>query len=132
MKVAIKLIGTYPPPYGGVSVHIKRLKIALRQRDLDVTVLADPGTVAEDDRVVPTRLGPGWYLRQLVNRKASLLHFHTSGLESRTLGFLSFLAWLGKPVVVTLHSFRHEAPPAALPRVGVCARHRRRRRGIVR
>jgi glycosyltransferase involved in cell wall biosynthesis len=115
MKVAIRLIGTYPPPYGGVSVHIKRLQIALRQRDLDVTVLADPGTIAEDDRVVPTRLGPGWYLRQLLSREAALLHFHTSGLDSRTLGFLSLLAWLGKPVVVTLHSFRHEAPLPALP-----------------
>nr|WP_307890068.1 hypothetical protein [Clostridium botulinum] len=39
MKIAI--IGPYPPPYGGISVHIKRMKLYLENKNIDVTVYND-------------------------------------------------------------------------------------------
>ena len=108
MSGTITLIGTYPPPYGGVSIHIKRLKLALQQRGLKVAVLAQPNSDSDDEGVFPTRLGPSWCIHQLLRRDTSVLHYHTSGLNSRALLLLSILAFLGKPVVITLHSFRNE------------------------
>lgn len=108
MNGTITLIGTYPPPYGGVSIHIKRLNLALQRRGLKVAVLAQPDSDSDDDGVCPTRLGPSWYIHQLLRRNTGVLHFHTSGLNSRRLLLLSVLAFLGKPVVITFHSFRDE------------------------
>lgn len=102
----VTLIGSYPPPYGGVSVHIKRLKTYLEQQGVDVTVLADPGSGSDGERVIATRLGFPWYLKQALPGGRGLIHFHTSGIESARLRALSLLARCGRKVVVTLHSLR--------------------------
>jgi glycosyltransferase involved in cell wall biosynthesis len=102
----ITLIGSYPPPYGGVSVHIKRLKSFLERRAVEVTVLADPGSGSDGERVIATRLGIPWYLKQALPGARGLLHFHSSGIDSPRLRALSLLARRGRRVVLTLHSLR--------------------------
>jgi glycosyltransferase involved in cell wall biosynthesis len=102
----VTLIGSYPPPYGGVSVHIKRLKSFLERQGIEVTVLADPGSGHDGRRVIARRLGLSWYLQQALPGRRGLLHFHTSGLESARLQALSLLARRGRKVIVTLHSLR--------------------------
>jgi glycosyltransferase involved in cell wall biosynthesis len=113
----VTLIGSYPPPYGGLSVHIKRLKAFLERRGTEVAVLADPGSGRGGEGVTPTRLGPPWYLRRLLKRQRGLLHFHTSGIGSLRLIPLSLLALRGRAVVITLHSLRDRfrEPLAELP-----------------
>jgi len=102
----ITLIGSYPPPYGGVSVHIKRLKTYLEQQGVEVTVLADPGSGSDGERVIARRLGFPWYLKQALPGRRGLIHFHTSGIDSARLRALSLLARCGRKVMVTLHSLR--------------------------
>jgi len=105
----ITLIGSYPPPYGGVSVHIKRLKSFLERQGVEVTVLADPGSGSDGERVIATRLGIPWYLKQALPGSRGLFHFHTSGIESARLRALSLLARCGRKVIITLHSLREPA-----------------------
>ncbi len=105
----ITLIGSYPPPYGGVSVHIKRLRAFLERQGVDVTVLADPGSGSDGDRVIATRLGLPWYLRRVLPGERRLFHFHTSGIDSARLLAMSLLARCGRKVILTLHSLREPA-----------------------
>lgn len=46
MKVVF--IGPYPPPYGGVSVHIKRMKAYLEKKDVDVIIYNESKKKIED------------------------------------------------------------------------------------
>ena len=112
----ITLIGAYPPPYGGVSVHIKRLKRFLEAHGLEVSVLADPGSGENGRGINARRLGPVWYADRFLRDRPGLLHFHTSGLGSARLLPLALLALRGRPVVVTLHSLR-DRPSGILPGV---------------
>jgi glycosyltransferase involved in cell wall biosynthesis len=105
----VTLIGSYPPPYGGVSVHIKRLKSFLERQGIDVTVLADPGSGSDGGRVIAKRLGLPWYLKQALPGARRLFHFHTSGIDSARLRALSLLARCGRKVILTLHSLREPA-----------------------
>jgi len=109
----ITLIGSYPPPYGGVSVHIKRLNEYLGRQGVDVTVLADPGSGSDGDRVIARRLGLSWYLKQAMPGRRGLFHFHTSGIAATRLRALSMLARCGRRVIVTLHSLRDQGHDAA-------------------
>jgi glycosyltransferase involved in cell wall biosynthesis len=106
----ITLIGSYPPPYGGVSVHIKRLRAYLAAQGVEVTVLADPGSGSDGPWVVPTRLGPAWYLRRAIEERRGLFHLHASGIDSARLRAMSLLARCGRTVILTLHSLRDAAP----------------------
>jgi glycosyltransferase involved in cell wall biosynthesis len=68
-------VGAYPPPYGGVTVHLMRLHDALRQRGLDSTII-DLSPTPKD---VPGVLCMSWreatsYLLDTLPR--SVVHFH--------------------------------------------------------
>jgi glycosyltransferase involved in cell wall biosynthesis len=112
--VKVSIIGLYPPPFGGVSVHIKRLRLALQQQGVKVSVLAQPNSESGDKRVFPTHMGPAWYINQLLTSDDILFHYHASGIHVRKSIFLSVLARFGKPVILTLHSFRNEPVPTIL------------------
>jgi glycogen synthase len=78
--VKIALVGDWPRPYGGVSVHVAALARALRARGLDVRVL-DIGEGGHDcDGVVPAR-GLVRYAAALaeVAAEGRLVHVHTNG-----------------------------------------------------
>ena len=117
MTGPVTLIGSYPPPYGGVSVHIKRLRRGLRQRNIEVSVLADPGSGSREPGIEPRRLGPAWSVDRLLRGRRGVIHFHLSGLVSARLLGLSVIAALGRPVVLTVHSLRESigGPHAAWP-----------------
>jgi glycosyltransferase involved in cell wall biosynthesis len=107
--VRIALVGDYPPPFGGVSVHVKALEQALRARGARVRVL-DIGKGDHRDRdVVPAR-GPLPYARRLAAVAAAgyLVHVHTNGANPKS--WLVALAGsrarlpLAPRGVLTLHS----------------------------
>lgn len=81
----IALVGNWPPPHGGVSVHVAALAAALRGRGVDVAVLdighgdhAGPG-------VRPARGAlpyAGALLRAAAERR--LVHVHTNGANRKS------------------------------------------------
>ncbi len=83
MKIA--LVGNWPRPYGGVSVHVAALAHALRARGLDVRVLDIGEGDHTGDGVVPAR-GVLRYAAALaaVAAEGRLVHAHTNGANVKS------------------------------------------------
>jgi glycogen(starch) synthase len=107
MKIA--LVGDYPPPFGGVSVHVAALAQALRTRGVDVRVL-DVGRGDHRGPAIAPARGAFPYAAQLARAAAEgrLVHVHTSGanLKSWLVALTASRARLpGSPrPLLTLHS----------------------------
>jgi glycosyltransferase involved in cell wall biosynthesis len=103
-------VGGYPPPYGGITVHIQRLCREAQKAGIAVRV-ADPFPDASEEKrragsvIVPLR-GPSWLkFGRLVAacRVSRAVHFHGSALEN--LWMMGPIApALGRPYVVSIHS----------------------------
>lgn len=83
MRVA--LLGNWPPPYGGVAVHVAALARALRVRGHDVTVL-DLGTGGHAGAGLRPARGPVQLAAALREAAAArrLVHCHTNGANPRS------------------------------------------------
>jgi glycogen synthase len=107
MKVL--LVGDYPPPHGGVAIHVKQLHHYLRSRGVEVKVLNIGKGGRPDPDVLPVQSGVGFVtrLRELSSAGYSL-HLHTSGnnpkswLVAASCGAAGLAASV--PRVITLHS----------------------------
>jgi glycosyltransferase involved in cell wall biosynthesis len=120
----ILLIGSYPPPVGGNSVHIQRLCARLQDRGWDVRVLDYLGGSRPAAASWVTRLPASWPGRLAVlwriSRKVSdetIVHFHVSAL-GRFRWFAPFLFWLFRrqAKVLTVHSGSFVAQARRLPK----------------
>ena len=118
MKIA--LVGNYPPPHGGVSVHVAALAAALRSRGADVRVLDIGRGDHRAPGVRPAR-GPLRYGAALAAAAAErrLVHVHTSGANPRSwaVAHAAVRARLpgGPRPLLTLHSGLCPAFLAASP-----------------
>jgi glycosyltransferase involved in cell wall biosynthesis len=83
--VRIALIGNWPPPYGGVSVHVAALARVLRARGVDVAVLDVGHGDHAGPALVPVRR-PARYAAALARVAASgrLVHVHTNGANPKS------------------------------------------------
>src|SRR5919206_3387789 len=81
----IALVGDYPPPHGGVSVHVAALERALRARGDEVRVL-DVGKGDHDGPGVEPARGALRYGAALARAAAGrwLLHVHTNGANPKS------------------------------------------------
>jgi glycosyltransferase involved in cell wall biosynthesis len=106
MKIRkVALIGVYPPPVGGISVHIERLCDLLEHRDIPYTVYDNTQGVKERP-VVYTGPIEKWSLRYLFTCKEDVIHVHFLRWQVRVI--LALLALRGKRVIFTVHSMRDE------------------------
>ncbi|MFP2907392.1 glycosyltransferase family 4 protein [Pyxidicoccus sp. 3LFB2] len=106
MKVL--LVGDYPPPYGGVSIHVQQLHGYLRGCGVETKVLdiGKGGRPAPD--VLPTR-SPAHFALRLAGFISSgwTVHVHTSGNNPKAwvlAGMVGGLPGSGSARVITLHS----------------------------
>lgn len=98
-------VGVYPPPVGGISVHVQRLCRALDERGIPVTVYDNtPGQKERD--VVYTGKVEWWALRYWFTCREDVIHVHFLRWQVRLL--LSLLALRGKRVILTIHNMRGE------------------------
>lgn len=101
----LAIIGQLPPPYGGVSVHIKRLLAHLDRAGVDYVVYdTSPEADTQTERVVPVgRLGRRWFLRYLLRGREPVVYVHTSRWDVwRATWWLSRIR--GKSVVIAVHT----------------------------
>lgn len=109
----VTIIGPYPPPYGGISVHVMRLKAFLVSSGIQVTVLdyanSENSFKGKDVRklaFLPLHLILS-ALKNLRGTKARITHIHISAAERYLkIGCLFWMATLGHRTVLTIHSGR--------------------------
>ncbi|RKD23831.1 hypothetical protein BEP19_05220 [Ammoniphilus oxalaticus] len=100
-------VGVYPPPYGGISVHIERLCDVLHQRGIAYQIYDENGESGPKKRtVIPIGQVESWCRKYLFQRNADIVHNHFLRWQVRFL--LSLLRLKGKKVVHTIHSMRND------------------------
>jgi len=109
-KLKVALVGTYPPPYGGVSVHIQRLHDFLLNNGFQCVVIDFSSSVKNAKNVINARKIKN--LRSIQNAGGGIIHIHSSGINlKKIMAFflLSILCEIRRnKLVVTFHSFRDQ------------------------
>jgi len=78
----IDIIGSYPPPYGGVSIHIKRLsdnlyKVGIKHTIYDTAALLNTNMLQnKGDNIIPISSSIKWSLRYLLHNSSDILHLN--------------------------------------------------------
>ena len=104
----ILLLGPYPPPHGGVSVHVAELRRRLEGLGIRCRVANIDTRAPESGRYISVR--GAWDLVSVLRRYAGqgwMVHLHTNGhsLKSWTIALVCGLAGrLGPGCALTLHS----------------------------
>jgi glycosyltransferase involved in cell wall biosynthesis len=104
----VLLVGDYPPPYGGVAIHVQQLHGFLRGQGVEAKVLdiGKGGRPAPD--VLPVK-SPAHFALRLAGFVSSgwTVHVHTSGNNPKSwvlAGMVGGVPGLRSPRVITLHS----------------------------
>jgi glycosyltransferase involved in cell wall biosynthesis len=100
MRHSVLLIGTFPEPTGGISIHLARLRSFLEAGDVTCRTL-DESTTQKNGVPNMRRLSPLAYVRLL--RSCDIVHIHTSHPAMRLLHTLCARLLLRR-VVLTVHS----------------------------
>jgi len=109
----ILLIGAYPPPVGGVSVHMSRLVTLIRSRGWNPVLLDlyQPPGESPPAPLCVTRLKGGPFrklislLRLTCRFRGDLIHIHLSAmLKFAWIGPLLLLVARHRPIILTIHS----------------------------
>jgi len=99
-KKKLLLIGPCPPPYGGVSNHIKRLA-ALLKNDFDISFI-DESRHRKTNAFNIRSFKLGAYMRLI--KKSDIIHVHSGHYIFRLIHFLSSKI-LKKKIIYTVHSY---------------------------
>ena len=107
----VDIIGTYPPPVGGTSVHLQRLYESCKKDGIKSVVYDTASRFkkmpCEDNEVIQVNNYMKFFIKYLFNRRAQIIHSHTHGWKERAM--LTFKARLCRQkVIFTFHSFRDE------------------------
>lgn len=99
---SMRILGPFPPPFGGVAIHCVRLLEALQERSVPVDGLSLGGIPAG---VKSVSLFRPWHMLS-----RTPVHYHTDEGNFRWMLLLSKI-WrlLGTKYIVTVHSFRHRS-----------------------
>jgi glycogen(starch) synthase len=104
----IVLVGPYPPPYGGISVHLYRVRQQLHKMGIPCRVVNVDPQAWESDQYTKVRGGVSLFLTLLkLARRGWTSHVHTNGhnLKSWLITLTAGLAGtLGPENFLTLHS----------------------------
>lgn len=97
----IEIIGSYPPPLGGIATHIYRLKKYL-QGEINFHIY-NPG-YSKDDDVTAICNSKWWFAKFLFKKNKNIIHFH------KTLKGFHFIYWClysyinSYKIIITLHN----------------------------
>ncbi|MGG1322271.1 glycosyltransferase [Priestia megaterium] len=105
-KSKLLIIGPYPPPIGGISIHIKRsINFLIQKNFCDFSVLDDSGS--SDNKCNNVYSGHKIFLllTLLLKCKNSLIHYHSHNWIIRFI-LIIIAKFHGSKVCFTFHSFR--------------------------
>lgn len=96
----ILIIGPYPPPYGGVSIHIKRLQMLLAGK-FKISCI-DEARIQKENIFNIRSLKVFGYLKRML--QADIVHIH-SGLLSLRLVHFTIASLFLKKKIITIHGY---------------------------
>jgi len=95
----IAMIGPYPPPYGGISIHVQRMHRYLQERNIEHTVYTNMD--AEEASLVNIGKRKKWLLKYFFSAKEEIIHFHSIDWRERVL--IGIMGFTGRKVILTIH-----------------------------
>ncbi len=100
----LAILGSYPPPMGGVSVHVQRLCALLRQRGVKYAVYNATSDVGDGKCIIPVyRNRRWWLLKYLFTGKEPAAYILSGRLSAWIIGAL-MASWRGKRVMLRLRN----------------------------
>lgn len=107
-KLIVSLFGAYPPPYGGVTIHIQRLQTLLLKNGFQCIVYDFSTFLKNDGNVINVKKITNWL--SILRPKGRIVHLHLSDLNDlNNILILSLLYNLiGKKIIITYHSLKDE------------------------
>ena len=105
----VLIVGDFPPPYGGVAVHVEVLRRAIRARGGECTVLDIGKGQLPAEGVAPAG-GYATFTARLAGfaLRGHRIHVHTSGANPKSWALAAICAAAGKlarvPPLITFHS----------------------------
>jgi glycosyltransferase involved in cell wall biosynthesis len=106
--VKLLLVGPYPPPHGGVSVHVRNLRLLMEKSGVECRVLNVEPRAARSEQYIAVRNGFD-FVAKLARHAAAgwVFHVHTNGHNAKSwlVSLVSGLAaQIGPGCRLTLHS----------------------------
>jgi len=103
---ALAIIGAIPPPYGGVTVHIKRFISLLRSKNIKTKLYDLMSKSNNDQDIISLGKSPFRFFKLLLLFKEKAIHVHTNNLLA--LSVIGQVAKIrsNKNFVITIHSER--------------------------
>lgn len=103
MDKVIAIIGPYPTPYGGISVHIQRTINELERRNIRFDFIKTSGDLSPYKETLNFRTVRGALriLNKLFFNKYKLIHLHSPNFFLRII--ISSLALFGKNIFIHVH-----------------------------
>jgi glycosyltransferase involved in cell wall biosynthesis len=100
----VSLVGPYPLPYGGVSVHVQRLRARLEEKKISCVnyVLNESNPINKN--VITIKYPLIWAIKYSIFSRERIIHFHYSDWKARTL--FGLMTLVGKTVIISVHSER--------------------------
>ncbi len=101
---SLAILATYPPPYGGVAVHVARLRPLLEEREVRYVVYNAASPAEDGDRVLSVfRSRRTWLLRYLFTAREPVIYLMSARLTAWVIGAL-MASWRGKKVLLRLRN----------------------------
>ncbi len=102
----IALIGQYPPPYGGVAIHIKRLGQCLEKQGFPYNIYCFWTEEQSEGKIIRRKGWKLWLLYYFFSVKEQILHLHNY-IPYMMIGLSVIAIFRKRILVVTFHSFRY-------------------------
>lgn len=100
-KGKLAIFGPYPPPLGGISVHIERISKYLQINQLDFTIFNYGYFNGEN--IIATKKSPWFYLKFIFEKRFKFIHFHNN-ISLEFLYYFVFSILNKTPLLITIHA----------------------------
>lgn len=106
-KLTIAMFGSYPPPYGGVAIHIQRLRAMLVKNCIECIIYDISNYTKKDKKTININKIYNWY--HIFIPKGDIVHIHKSYINLKHIIFFIILyRVMGKKVILTYHGRRYD------------------------
>jgi len=103
MRNKVDIIGPYPPPFGGVSIHISRMLPLMRDAGLTPVVYNQYDYEDASQNIFATKKSLMWWLTYIFKRKSPVVHIHQFSWIH--FPYILLLSWTSKnKYILSIHN----------------------------